>query len=109
MIVLRPGNNTRDYLERWFAAKGITLNVAIETETMSVTDELTKAGFGVGAMIVSDGGLADPKLPEGLFEIKLEPQLGSGRYVMVRRRGSQMSEVAKKFLASTCETTKLIN
>lgn len=46
---------------------------------------------------------------KGLFEIKLEPQLGSGRYVMVRRRGSQMSEVAKKFLASTCETTKLIN
>lgn len=98
LIILRPGNNTRDYLERWFTAKGITLNVAIETETMAVTDELTKAGFGVGATIVSDGGFADPKLPEGLFEIKLEPALGSGRYVMVKRRGSDLADAVRCFM-----------
>ena len=98
LIILRPGNNTRDYLERWFTAQGITLNVAIETETMAVTDELTKAGFGVGAMIVSDGGFADPKLPEGLFEIKLEPALGSGRYVMVKRQGCDLTDAMRCFL-----------
>ena len=109
LIVLRPGNNTRDYLERWFAAKGITLNVAIETETMAVTDELTKSGFGIGAMIVSDGGFADPKLPEELFEIKLEPKLGSGRYVMVKRRGSEKSDVVQKFLDSCSEIRKVVD
>lgn len=98
LIFLRPGNNTRDYLERWFAAKGITLNVAIETETMAVTDELTKEGFGVGAMIVSDSGFADSKLPEGLFELKLEPKQGSGRYVMVKRRGSTLSNADRCFI-----------
>lgn len=98
LIILRPGNNTRDYLERWFTVQGITLNVAIETETMAVTDELTKAGFGVGAMIVSDGGFADPKLPEGLFEIKLEPALGRGRYVMVKRQGSDLTNAMRCFL-----------
>ena len=47
---------------------------------------------------VSDGGFADLKLPEGLFEIKLEPALENGRYVMVKRRGSDLTEVARCFI-----------
>ena len=66
---------------------------------MAVTDELSKSGFGIGAMIVSDGGGADPKLPDGLFEIKLEPKLGSGRYVMVKRRGSDLTDAARRFIS----------
>lgn len=65
---------------------------------MAVTDELTKAGFGVGAMIVSNGRFATPELPEGLFEVKLEPALESGRYVMVKRRGSDLTEVVRCFV-----------
>ena len=47
---------------------------------------------------VSDVGFADPKLPEGLFEIKLEPALENGRYVMVKRGGSDFTEAARCFI-----------
>lgn len=98
LIVLRSGNNTRDYLERWFVGQGLTLHVVFETETMAETEALAKAGFGLAAMLVPESGFAGVGLAEELFELNVVPTLPKGRYVMLRRKGAGESQPMKRFL-----------
>ena len=97
VVILRPGNNTRDFLEQRFAEKGERLNVQFETETMALTDEFTRAGLGIGAMIRPDTpGLGG--FPADLFEVRVTDGLGCGRYVVLHRRDEELPGPALEFL-----------
>ena len=97
LVVLRPGNNTRDCLTRAFSEKGLSLNVVWETESMALTDEFTKAGFGLGIVIRSEIENAPP-LPENLFEIRANPALPGGRYVALCKKSSLSNPAVADFL-----------
>jgi len=97
IVILRPGNNTRDYLERRFAKAGLVLNVQWETETMAVTEEFTKAGFGLGAMLLDNRPIVAPH-HEGLFELKIKEDLPTGRYLVLHHSQKSLSENAVRFL-----------
>lgn len=97
IVILRPGNNTRDFLERRFAEAGLVLNVQWETETMAVTEEFTKAGFGIGAMLLDNRPIVAPH-HEGLFELKIKEDLPTGRYLVLHHSQKSLSENAVRFL-----------
>lgn len=98
IIILRPGNNTRDWLERAFADAGLELNVQVETKTMAETDEFVRAGFGIGAVMLDVPEKAAE--PGGdVFEVKTRKTVPQGRYLAVYRKGTQLTAAAREFLA----------
>lgn len=98
IVILRAGNNTRDYLEQVFAQAGLKLNVQWETLTMGLTEEFTKAGFGIGAMLVSKNPIVKPH-HEGLFTLKTAAALPNGRYLVFQRPHDLPSPAAVEFLS----------
>ena len=97
LVILRPGNNTRDFLESRFAESGERLNVQFETETMALTDEFTRAGLGLGAAIrPNTPGLGG--FPSDLFEVPLSDSLGGGRYIVMHRKAEYLPGPAYEFL-----------
>ena len=97
VVILRAGNNTRDYLERCFVEAGLKLNVQWETTTMAITEEFTKAGFGIGAMLVSNNPVV-PQHLEGLFELETKTPLPQGHYFVVHRSEASLSDPSRLFL-----------
>ncbi|MGN1208902.1 MAG: LysR family transcriptional regulator substrate-binding protein, partial [Duodenibacillus sp.] len=97
IVILRPGNNTRDCLERVFAEAGLQMNVQWETETMALTEEFTKSGFGIGAMIADDQPLTHSEVP-GVFELQLEAPLPGGRHFVLHRQETTLPSSAQMFL-----------
>lgn len=103
IVILQIGNNTRDYLDRRFSEAGLTLNVQWETETMAVTEEFTKAGFGLGAMLLDDRPVVK-HCNEGLFELTLKDALPTGRYLVLHHSQKVLPETAKQFLLMVHES-----
>jgi hypothetical protein len=99
IVILRPGNNTRDWLEGEFARQGLALNVQFETKTMAETDEFVRAGFGIGAVTI-EVPEKPGALPEGTFEVKTRRSFQTGRYVALYRKDSELSGAAVDFLMS---------
>lgn len=99
LIILRRGNNTRSEFERVWASAGLRLAPAYETPTMAVTEDLVKAGFGIGADLVFDGERFGDTHP-GLFEIETAFELPRGRVCAVVRRDAEISPAARVLLAS---------
>lgn len=97
IVILRPGNNTRDCLERVFAEAGLEMNVQWETETMALTEEFTKSGFGIGAMIAEDQPITHSEVP-GVFELQLEAPLPGGRHFVLHRQETTLPSSAQMFL-----------
>ena len=97
IVILRPGNNTRDYLDRLFADAGLKLNAQWETKTMALTEEFTKAGLGIGAMLVSEHPIVRPHT-EGLMKLRCSAALPQGRYMAFHRRDEALADTARIFL-----------
>lgn len=98
LVILRPGNNTRDYLEKKFEEAGLRLTVAVETETMAFTEEYTRAGFGIGAGLIPEPPLA-LRLDPGLFRLELAEPFPAGRYAALFRNDLELPQTARDFLA----------
>lgn len=60
---------------------GLRLRVSVKTDTLSFTEEYTRAGFGAGGLIP-------------------EPPLPSGRYTMLYRNEVKLPQTAKNFLGA---------
>ncbi len=97
IVILKVGNNTRDFIERKFNDRGLRLNAEWETDTMALTEEFTKAGFGIGVMIVMQTKAQKRTIPE-LFELKLEQPLPTGRLVVLFRKGRETLSAVANFL-----------
>jgi DNA-binding transcriptional LysR family regulator len=97
IVILRPGNNTRDWMERVFAKEGLALNVQVETKTMAETEEFVKAGFGLGAMMIDEPEQAGAR-PEEFFEVKTAKALPAGRYAALYRGQTAQMPAARDFL-----------
>lgn len=65
---------------------------------MGLTEEFTKAGFGIGAMLVSKNPIVKPH-HEGLFTLKTAAALPSGHYLVFQRPHDQPSHAAIEFLS----------
>ncbi|MCI6530961.1 MAG: LysR family transcriptional regulator [Mesosutterella sp.] len=98
VVILRPGNNTRDCLEKKFAEAGLRLRVSVETDTMAFTKEYTRAGFGIGAGLIPEPPLRVEDEPD-LFRLQVDPPLPSGRYVALFRNDLELPQTAEVFLA----------
>lgn len=95
ILVLREGNNTRTYFNRVFAEAGTVLNPLFEGETMAVVEDLTEAGFGVGAMIESREDLEK----RGLFRLDVPLPKAEEAVAAITRAGTPGSKPAEVFLS----------
>ncbi len=97
IVVLRSGNNSRDYIERLFLSRGLQLNVRWETKTMAMTHEFVRAGFGLGVIVQPRSPLEPIEIP-GTFELRTDTQLPRGRYVVLYRSDRVLAGAAASFL-----------
>lgn len=94
IIALKKGTLTRDYLDNYFRAQNLLLNVDFEVDMMSMVVDFTRYGFGIGAVI-------SPVLHQAknwgldLIEVKLTQNFAPGRLVLVKRKNSPLTRAAE--------------
>lgn len=96
LITLDRGHVARDILSGVFAREGLEFRPAFECASMSLIEDFTRAGLGLGFAI---GGCVRslPSDPD-LFEVRLRKPLAEGSLELVRRKGSVLSPASRAFL-----------
>lgn len=96
LITLDRGHVARDILSGAFAREGLGFHPAFECAAMSLIEDFTRAGLGVGFSI---GGCVRSLPPDpDLFEVRLRKPLARGSLVLVRKKGSELSPASRAFL-----------
>lgn len=97
LIMLRNATQTREYVERAFAERNLTPNVAFECDMMSMVVDFTRHGFGFGLVIT-------PVFEQARFwgmdliEVPLTTKFPPGLLVLIRKHNAELSKPAEIFI-----------
>ena len=96
ILILRPENNTRDFLEKIFEGRSLAMNIGFEGDTLFGVEDFARAGYGIAATIrqVPNGELE----PKELMEIKTDLPKNIGRYSLLWDSKKSLSLPAESFL-----------
>ena len=98
LILLSPGSSTRTFVERWFAAKGLSAAPDIELGSVDLLIEFAKQGYGVAYVARA---FVEAELASGrLAELKPAETLPPQRIGVAVRRGMRLSLAAERFAAT---------
>ncbi|RIX51183.1 LysR family transcriptional regulator [Paenibacillus nanensis] len=91
-----PGSSTRIFVERWFAASGLTVSPDIELGSIDLLTEFARLGYGVAFV---PKPFVEEELRNGLlFELKLDTALPSRSIGMAIRNDTPLSIAAERFV-----------
>lgn len=96
LILLSPGSSTRQFVDAWFAAKGIAAKPDIELGSVDLLAEFARQGYGaafIGRTFVRD------ELRSGkLIELALHDPLPPQAIGLAVRQGRTLSAAAERFV-----------
>ncbi len=96
LMLLERENTSRQQMDRYFAAQGVTLKAEIEISSMDFLIEFAKIGLGVAAVIRS---FVRQELEEGtLFEIPVDPAPLPRRVGILTHGDLPLSHAARAFI-----------
>jgi DNA-binding transcriptional LysR family regulator len=91
-----PGSSTRIFVERWFAASGLTVNPDIELGSIDLLTEFARLGYGVAFV---PKPFVEAELRNGqLFELRLDDSLPPRSVGMAIRSDTPLSIAAERFV-----------
>ncbi|MCR2805192.1 LysR family transcriptional regulator [Paenibacillus soyae] len=97
MLSHSPGSSTRIFVERWFAASGLTVNPDIELGSIDLLTEFARLGYGVAFV---PRPFVEAELQCGqLFELRLDASLPPRSIGMAIRNDTPLSIAAERFVA----------
>lgn len=97
LITLNQGHIAREALHRAFEGKGIAFQPPFECESMSLIEDFTRAGLGLGFVIT--GCVESLPEDEDVFVLRMDRPLVEGSLVLVRLKGRGLSLASKVFLS----------
>ena len=96
LLLLSRGSNTRQFIERWFAAQGITMEVDIELNSSEMLIELAHRGYGTACVTRS---FVQQELQNGkLYELQTVEAIPVRNIGVATRRNSSLSVIAHYFM-----------
>jgi len=97
LLLLSPGSSTRVFVERWFAAGGLTVQPDIELGSIDLLIEFAKLGYGAAFVAV---GFVEHELRKGeLLALRTEEPIPPRRIGLAVRRGMTLPLAAERFVA----------
>jgi len=106
LVVGGAGTHVRSTIEEAFHRHGLTIKVAVETDTSAFTIACVRAGMGVGVL----AGDAEGELCKDLFARSLQRHLGQRKIMVVWKQGRQLPVVIHELvnLVRSQRTSKLV-
>ncbi|WP_213583016.1 LysR family transcriptional regulator [Paenibacillus sp. J2TS4] len=96
LLLLSRGSSTREFVEQWFAAQGMPLEVDIELGSLELLIELARLGFGAAFVTRS---FVKKELEAGsLYELRIREPIPSRSVGIALRRDISLSEAASRFV-----------
>lgn len=96
LILLSPGSSTRVFIEKWFAAKDLSVNPDIELGNIDLLAEFARLGYGVA--FISRAFVQEELRSGTLFELKLDAPLPPRSIGFAVRRDMKLSVAAEAFV-----------
>ncbi|WP_135547930.1 LysR family transcriptional regulator [Paenibacillus cymbidii] len=96
LILLSPGSSTRQFIEAWFAAKGVAVKPDIELGSVDLLLEFARTGYG--AAFVSRVFTEEELRSGKLFELALRDPLPPQTIGLAVRQGRSLSAAAQQFV-----------
>jgi len=96
LLLLSRGSSTRDFIEGWFSAQGVPIEVDIELNSSDMLVELALRGYGAACVTKS---FVQDLLDEGkLFELRTAEAIPERRVGIATRRDASPPLIAGRFL-----------
>ncbi|SDW18164.1 LysR family transcriptional regulator [Paenibacillus sp. CF384] len=96
LILLSPGSSTRNFVDQWFAAKGVMVRPDIELGSVDLLVEF--ASLNYGAALISRSFVEEELRSGRLLELKLDVSLPTREIGFAVRRDKKLSVAAESFV-----------
>jgi DNA-binding transcriptional LysR family regulator len=96
LLFLSPGSSTREFVDQWFASKGLSVKPDIELGSVDLLAEFASLGFGAAFITRS---FVEEELQNGkLYELSLTDTLPPRSIGLATRRDKELSLAADGFV-----------
>jgi DNA-binding transcriptional LysR family regulator len=96
LLLLSPGSHTREYVEQWFAARGLSVTPDIELGSIDLLAEFARLNYGAAFITRS---FVQEELDKGqLYELQLEHPLAPRQIGFAVPRDTLQSHAADRFI-----------
>ncbi|SHE10546.1 HTH-type transcriptional activator CmpR [Chlamydia abortus] len=96
LLLLSKGSSTRQFVEQWFAAQSLPLEVDIELGSLELLIELAQLGFG--AAFVTRSFVSKELEARSLYELPIREPIPERSVGIALRRDISLSEAAARFV-----------
>ncbi|WP_308639525.1 LysR family transcriptional regulator [Paenibacillus silvisoli] len=96
LLMLSIGSSTRDFVEQWFASKGVSVQPDIELGSVDLLAEFAKLGYG--AALISRSFVEEDLRGGSLLALDTEVPLPPRRIGFAIVQGRQLSIAAERFV-----------
>jgi DNA-binding transcriptional LysR family regulator len=96
LLLFAKGTDTRDFVDKWFAAHGITVEADINPGSIDLLVELAQQGFG--AAFVSRSFISEELKSGKLYELKLNEPILPRKIGVAVRKNMTLSPATSRFM-----------
>jgi DNA-binding transcriptional LysR family regulator len=96
LLLHTPGSSTREFIEQWFAVKGLVIKPDIELGSVDLLVEFAKQGYG--AAFTSRSFVEQDLLDGKLFELRIDDMPPPRSIGLAVRRDMQLSIATERFV-----------
>lgn len=97
LLLLSQESSTRTFIERWFGAQGLELEVDMELSSSDMLIELAQRGYG--AAFVTRSFVRDELESGKLFELRTDEPIPARSIGVAARRNATLPIIAAKFMS----------